>query len=194
MRYRRWTRTWTVHVIGAALVVAGCANRTPTSATNEHAVSFSGGHDIGANDFGRPVVLIAAALGVEPDVFREAFSGVTPARDRAPTGDEARANKAALLKVLAPHGVTNERLDEVSDFYRFHPQAGERWPTRDAAAHAVVVDGQIREIVITDHGTGYNSDPVLTVAGFPDAKFQVTLGFSKDFEQNGTVAAIEVRK
>jgi hypothetical protein len=61
--------------------------------------------------------LIAAGLSVRPEVFREAFSGVTPARGRGPTREEARKNKAALLKVLAPQGVTNERLDEVSDYY-----------------------------------------------------------------------------
>ncbi len=43
-------------------------------------VKITGGHVIARNDFGRPVALIAAGLGVEPDVFREAFSGVTPAR------------------------------------------------------------------------------------------------------------------
>ncbi len=64
-------------------------------------VQISGGHDIGKNDFGRPVALIAAALGVKPDVFREAFSGVTPARGRGPTGDEARKNKAALRSLGA---------------------------------------------------------------------------------------------
>ena len=63
---------------------------------------FSGGHDIGKNDYGRPVVLIAAALGVKPDEFRQAFSGVTPARGGPPSGAEARKNKEALMKVLAP--------------------------------------------------------------------------------------------
>lgn len=40
-------------------------------------VTFSGGQEIGKSDFGRPVVLIAAALDVKPDIFREAFSGGT---------------------------------------------------------------------------------------------------------------------
>ena len=46
---------------------------------------FSGGHEIGKNDFGRPVPLIAAALGVPPDDFRKAFSGVTPSRGGPPS-------------------------------------------------------------------------------------------------------------
>src|SRR4051794_23144238 len=86
------------------------------------ALIFSGGHDTDPRDHGRPVVLIAAALGVKTEVFREAFSGVTPAGDRRPTGDEARRNKAALMKVLQPLGITNERLDEVSNYYRYQPQ------------------------------------------------------------------------
>ncbi len=43
-------------------------------------VTFSGGHGTDPRDYGRPVVLIAAALKVKPEVFRKAFSGVRPAR------------------------------------------------------------------------------------------------------------------
>ncbi len=42
-------------------------------------VTFSGGHETDPKDHGRPVVLVAAALNVKPEVFRKAFSGVTPA-------------------------------------------------------------------------------------------------------------------
>ena len=45
-------------------------------------VTFSGGHELNKNDYGRPINLMAAALGVKPDEFRKAFSGVTPARGR----------------------------------------------------------------------------------------------------------------
>jgi hypothetical protein len=121
-------------------------------------VTFSGGHDIGRGDFGRPVNLIAAALGVKPDVFREAFSGVTPAKGRGPSGEEARRNKDALMKVLKPHGITNDRLDEVSNYYRFRPQNGELWPTTAAKAHAVVEGGKIKKIVVTEPGSGDEHD------------------------------------
>ncbi len=47
-----------------------------------------------------PVALIAAALGVESQVFRDAFSGVHPARGRGPTDAEARANKQVLMAAL----------------------------------------------------------------------------------------------
>src|SRR4051812_2782238 len=99
-------------------------------------VTFSGGHETDPQDKGRPVVLIAAALGVKSEVFREAFRGVTPAKGRGPTDEEAKKNKAALMKVLAPLGVTNERLDEVSNFYRYRPQSGELWRVAPARAHA----------------------------------------------------------
>src|SRR5438874_10510075 len=80
-------------------------------------VTFSGGHETDPKDHGRPVVLIAAALNVKPEVFRKAFSGVTPARGRGPTGEEARRNKEALMKVLEPYKVTNDRIHEVSGYY-----------------------------------------------------------------------------
>lgn len=155
-------------------------------------VSFSGGHEIGKDDFGRPVALIAAALKVKPAVFREAFSGVTPARGRGPTKDEARKNKAALLKVLAPHGVTNERLDEVSDYYRFQPDRGQLWPNTAAKAHAIIEDGKITKIVVTDPGAGYNSPPDVKVEGFADQKLTSTLKFDTDLKKNGAVASVEI--
>lgn len=154
-------------------------------------VTFSGGHEIGRNDFGRPVVLIAAALGVEPDVFRKAFSGVKPARGRGPTREVARKNKVALMKVLAPHHVTNDRLDEVSDYYRFRPERGELWPTTDAQGYALVENGKIKRIVITRPGSGYSSPPVVRVEGFGNQKFDVSLGLGKDLKKNGSIAAVE---
>lgn len=157
-------------------------------------VEFSGGHELGKNDYGRPVVLIAAALEVKPEVFREAFSGVTPARSRGPTGDEARKNKAALMKVLAPKGVTNDRLDEVSDYYRFQPQSGKIWKNKPAKAHAVVEDGKLVRILITEPGSGYSSVPKVTIAGFENQKFNVTIGYSTDLKKNGAITAIELTK
>src|SRR5581483_6178092 len=58
--------------------IAGMANYAdrPT-----HPVVFSAGHETDPRDGGRPVALIAAALGVKPEVFRAAFRGVTLARD-----------------------------------------------------------------------------------------------------------------
>ncbi len=108
-----------------------------TAHADDAPVMFSGGHDIGKDDHGRPCILIAVALGVKTEEFREAFSGVTPAKGK-PSDDEARKNKEALMKVLKPIGVTNDRLDEVSNYYRFKPQDGELWKHTDAKAHAVI--------------------------------------------------------
>lgn len=169
-------------LLGSESALSGAETQVP--------VTFSGGHEIGAGDFGRPVTLIAAALKVKPEVFREAFSGVTPAKGRGPTGGEARKNKEALLKVLAPHGVTNERLDEVSDYYRYQPQRGELWPTTEAKGYAVIVDGKIQKVVVTQGGSGYSSQPSVKVNGFEKETFRVTLKQSTDFKQNGSVAEI----
>lgn len=154
-------------------------------------VTFSGGHETDPKDHGRPVVLIAAALNVKPEVFRKAFS-VTPARGRRPTGDEARRNKQALMKVLGPHKVTNDRLDEVSNYYRYRPQNGELWPTSPANAHALVEDGKIKKIVVTDPGAGYSSPPKLTIKGFEKIRFEAKIKFETDFKKNGGIVSIDV--
>ncbi len=155
-------------------------------------VTFTGGHETDPQDRGRPVVLVAAALGVKPEVFREAFKGVTPARDGKPSPELARRNKEALLKVLKPHGVTNERLDEVSNYYRYQPQRGDLWKTTAAKAHAVVEDGKIKQIVVTEPGSGYSSPPKATVQGLEKVPLKVTLQFSKELTKNGAVGAVEI--
>jgi hypothetical protein len=155
-------------------------------------VIITGGHTIGPKDFGRPVMLIAAGLGVETDVFRQAFSGVTPAKGGGPTGDEARKNKQALMNVLQPHGITNERIDEVSNYYRYQPQRGELWPTKPAKAHAIVENGTLKKIVIDEAGSGYCSTPEIKVHGFPTAQYKVHLKLTKELKQNGSIESIDV--
>jgi hypothetical protein len=157
-------------------------------------VSFSGGHETDPKDRGRPVLLIAAALNVKPEVFRKAFSGVTPARGRGPTGEEARRNKEALMKVLGPYKVTNDRLDEVSNYYRYRPQEGELWPTKPAKAYAVVEDGKIKKIVITEPGSGYSSPPKVVVKSFEKVRLEAKVNFTTDLRKNGGIESIELAK
>jgi hypothetical protein len=156
-------------------------------------VKFSGGHETDRRDHGRPVVLIAAALGVSPAVFREAFSHVRPApAGSRPSGEQVRKNKDALLSALGPHGVTNDRLDEVSDYYRYVPRRGELWPTKPAAAYAEVERGKIVHFVVTKGGSGYSSPPAVSVPGFEDVPVKVELSYGKKFDGNGSVAGISL--
>lgn len=177
-------------VLGCALAGAGCENAGGDE--TKVSVTFSGGHETEKKDSGRPVVLVAAALGVKPEVFREAFSGVKPARDGKPSKEEARRNKEALMKVLKPHGVTNERLDEVSDYYRYQPQRGELWKTTPAKAYAVVADGKVSRVVVTEPGSGYSTPPRATVQGMEKLRLKVTIQFDKDLKKNGAVSAVVV--
>ncbi len=155
-------------------------------------LTFSGGHQTDPQDHGRPVVLVAAALGVKPEVFREAFRAVTPAHGGPPSAEQQRRNKEALMKVLGPLGVTNGWLDEVSNYYRYQPQKGELWKTKAAAGYALVEDGKIKQIVVTEPGSGYSSPPEATVKGMESVPLVVTLHFDKDLKKNGSVESVEV--
>lgn len=156
-------------------------------------VQFTGGHDTDPVDEGRPVVLIAAALGVEPEVFREAFSKVEPAPGgTAPSGDRVHANKEVLMAALGPHGVTNDRLDEVSDYYRYPPGEGQLWKVREAEAVALVKQGQIVGFEIEDGGAGYTVPPAITVSGFPSLRVAAQMDFGTDLETNGSIKGMSV--
>lgn len=180
--------------LAMASLAAGCAFERTDAAETTVPVVISGGHETDPQDRGRPVTLVAAGLGVSPEVFREAFRGVTPARDGRPTESEAQRNKEALMKVLRPHGVTNDRLDEVSNHYRYRRERGELWPTQAAKAHAVIVDGRVARIVVTEPGAGYSSAPMIRIPGHDDVKATAKVKFEKDLKRNGAVESIDVRK
>jgi hypothetical protein len=175
-------------LVGVALLMAASSPAEETKVP----VTFSGGHELGKNDFGRPINLLAAALGVKPDEFRKAFSGVTPARGRGPTGEEQRRNKEALMKVLGPLKVTNERMDEAANYYRFRPQKGELWPTKPAEAYAVVDGGKIKQIVVTEPGSGYNTPPKATIEGVQNARLETKVQYDTNLKKNGRIESIEV--
>jgi hypothetical protein len=176
-------------------VVASVTAQSPFSSNNLKAtdvtVTITGGFETDSRDHGRPVVLIASMLGVTPDVFREAFSGITPAKNGGPTREEAQANKKALLKVLAPYGITNEKLDEVSNYYRYKGSLGQTWPHTQATATAVVVDGKITAITIINAGAGYTSIPkVLIKQGNLTYQATATVSYTTDFKTNGSITSI----
>ncbi|MDR3406860.1 MAG: hypothetical protein P4L99_30525 [Chthoniobacter sp.] len=172
---------------------AHAADGNPDAVTKVPVV-FSGGHETDGRDRGRPVVLVAGALGVPPEVFREAFSHVHPAGPDSggPSQEEARANKAALMSALGKYGVTNDRLDTVSNRYRYVRSHNEMWPTAPAVANALVQNGVVTGYEIVSGGFGYSSPPTVSVPNVKTAPAKVELSFTKDFETNGAVSKITV--
>ena len=187
---------WMKLAMAAMSVLAGAPSygQSAESAATRVPLVFSEGHETDPRDHGRPVSLVAGALGVSDDVFREAFSHVRPAKPGSggPTREQARENKAALMKALGKYGVGNDRLDEVSNYYRYVRSRGEMWPTKEAAGYAEVVGGKVTGFVITRGGSGYSSPPVVTVKDMPEVKAEAKLAFGKDFESNGSVSAVRL--
>ena len=193
-----------IYLLLLALSLAACgANPTDTNMTDiavlqtalaasngEVQVLITGGHDTDPRDNGRPVVLIASMLGVPSEVFREAFSHVTPAgAGQEPNPIQVNLNKSALLDVLGPYGVTNDYLDTVSNYYRYNRSAGETWPQTPASAEAILTNGVVTGFVITNPGSGYTSAPTITVLN-SDVTATATLSFTTDFSTNGSINAI----
>jgi hypothetical protein len=156
-------------------------------------VTFTGGYETDPRDGGRPIVLIAAALGVPSDVFRTAFSGVKPARGAEPEEGQVRKNKAALMKVLGPYGVDDDHLNTVSNYYRYASFKGEMWRNRPAVATAHVVNGVVKDFTIIDPGAGYSSTPQVSVAGVDNVNAEVTLSYGTDFKTNGSIKVIRLK-
>jgi hypothetical protein len=180
----------------AIVITTLCAQAGPNELTNgitRVPVVFSGGHETDPRDGGRPVVLIAAALGVLPDVFREAFGHVHPApAGSEPNSAQVRQNKAALLAALSKHGVTNEKLDTVSNYYRYVRSRNELWRTKPAVAYALVKNGVVIGYEVASGGSGYSSPPIVSVPNVKDAAAKVELSFGKVLEKNGAISAITV--
>ena len=180
------------------LALAQTSPSTTTSpATQDTAskvdVTFSGGHETEDQDRGRPVVLIAAALNVPPEIFRKAFSMVKPApAGRQPDPGQVNKNKETLLRSLSPYGVTNDRLDEVSNYYRYNRSRGEMWRNTPAKAYATMRNGVVTGITITDAGSGYISPPKVVLSGMTNITLTVTLSFGTDLAKNGAIKEIKV--
>jgi hypothetical protein len=156
-------------------------------------VTFSGGHDTVGVDRGRPVILIASALDVPPGVFREVFSHVKPApAGEQPDPVQVVKNKQALLDGLGPYGVTDDRLNTVSNYYRYRRSAGEMWRNTPAEAYVMVTNGRVTSITITNAGAGYSSSPAISLPGLPDVHLSATLSYGTDLEKNGSIKEIKV--
>jgi hypothetical protein len=177
----------------ASLALAAAPTSRPATqpGTTQVPIVFTGGYDTDPRDHGRPVTLVAAGLNVPPDTFRTAFSGVTPApAGQEPDPAQVRLNKQALLRVLGPLGVTNDRLDTVSNYYRYRPGNGNLWTHTPAAATATLKDGAITAVTLTNPGAGYTTPPRLSIPNHPDARLTATLTFTTDLAKNGSIRAI----
>lgn len=109
--------------------------------------------------------------------------------------DQARAqqNKSVLLASLGRYGVTNEKLDIVSDYYRYQPGTGRLWPTKPASIVAVVQNGQVISFEVTDGGSGYSSTPALSVPGTKCPPVTVKLLYGQDLRNNGSIGSVTIR-
>lgn len=93
---------------------------------------------------------------------------------------------------LAPHGVTNERLDEVSNFYRYRPQSGELWNHKPAKATATIKDGKVVGFKILDEGFGYSTPPNVQIAGYENVRVKAEIEFTADLKTNGRIKTLTV--
>ena len=188
---KRWFGLVTAITV-AEVALVSLAMGQSSNAERRVPVTISGGYQTDRRDGGRPVVLIAAALGVSTDTFRRAFSRVTPARGREPEPEQVHRNKEGLLSVLEPYGITNDRLDEVSDYYRYNAQKGELCRNRPASAYAIVAGRTIIGFKITDPGEGYSSAPTVTIPGFEQTPLSVSLKFTRELDSNGSIRSINL--
>ncbi|MFT5523654.1 MAG: hypothetical protein ACI9HK_001602, partial [Pirellulaceae bacterium] len=171
---------------------SGCSQMSAQAPSVPGDVVFGGGFETDPRDGGRPVALIAAALNVESEVFRQAFSNVNPAKNGPPSHSRVQDNKKVLLAALSKHGVTNDRLDEVSNYYRYRPQAGELWTHRPAKAKVVIKDGKVVGFEIVDAGSGYLTEPTIAVVGHPNVRAIAKIEFTKELKTNGRIVSIVV--
>ena len=177
-------------LIGARMVKLWDNAKAQAQATVS-AVEIRNGHETDPRDGGRPIILIASALGVSEDVFRDAFSNVQPARGLlGPSNERVHENKRVLLDALRKHGVTNERLDEVSDYYRYRPGGNDIWRHREATIELIMAGGQVAGFQVSDGGAGYTSKPTIVVPGHPHLKPEVKLAFGKDLATNGRIESV----
>ena len=97
-------------------------------------------------------------------------------------------NERIRLRGPAPY----ERLDEVSDYDRIQLQNDELWKTIPASEYAVVGDGKVKGVVITEAGSGYSSPPIVAIMGMEKVPLKAILHFDKELRRNGSVESVEV--
>ena len=174
-----------------AVLMAVCPVQAQSTDAISVPVVISGGHETDPRDQGRPVVLVAGGLGVTPEIFRDAFSRVHPvAPGSYPDQGRAQQNKSVLLSALGKYGITNEKLDSVSDYYRYQPGTGQFWPTKEAVITAFVQNGMVTSFEISDGGSGYSSQPSISVPGAKCRPVKANLCYGQDLRKNGSVGSL----
>jgi len=173
---------------------------TPTTASEEVAtldgrydVTIVGGYETNPVDMGRPTILIGSALGITEEIFSDAFSGVTPEPQGHLNEEIAQANKAILLAALAPYGITNERLDEVTNYYRYPPGSTIIWEHTPAEIVAIVENRKVIRFEIINGGAGYTSIPTLEVPGLGTMAAEITVSYSENFSTNGAITSVTLK-
>jgi hypothetical protein len=96
------------------------------------------------------------------------------------------------MAALGPYGVTDDRLNEVSNYYRYRRESGELWRHAPAAGYATIDHGKVTGVTITDPGSGYSSPPVVTITGMDGVQLTAQLHFDTDFQKNGSIGKIVV--
>ena len=94
------------------------------------------------------------------------------------------------MNALGKFGIDNDRLDAVSNFYRYPPGSRNLWKNQPATASALVKEGSIIGYEITNGGYGYTKSPIVTVPGMASATAKVEIAYGKDMATNGTVSVI----
>jgi hypothetical protein len=111
-----------------------------------------------------------------------------------PDPDQVQKNKQVLMDGLSKYGVTDDQLNEVSNYYRYRRDSGEVWKHVDATAVAMVKDGVVIVVTVTNPGAGYSSPPIVTVPGIAKVNAPVTLSYGTDLDKNGSIKDITVNK
>ena len=196
-RHANTMKLLTTLILAIAAFAGPCAQAqtaAPADGVTRVPVTFTGGHETDPRDHGRPVILVGSALGVTAEIFRDAFSNVHPAGPGSggPSHAEAQANKKVLMDALGKYGITNDRLDEVSNFYRYPPGSRNLWKNTPAVANALVKNGVVTGFEIVSGGAGYTTPPTVTVPNISGVNAKVELAFGKKFETNGSVSSIKL--
>jgi hypothetical protein len=70
---------------------------------------------------------------------------------------------------------------------------GELWPVKAAVANALVQNGEVTGFEMVSGGSGYSSEPVVTVPGFKGLAATGKLSFGTLMESNGSVSGIVIQ-